>query len=97
MALQVLRIERNDAKGRGRREFVYDVTVEIDAKPYIFEVLVGVRSIGSDPVPYATFRNPDALRVFAADHRPITEILRKVTAVHNRELVALPTPTVARL
>lgn len=68
----------------------------IDAIPHTFEVLVGARRVGADPVPYATFRDPDALGVFASDHRPITEILRRVTAVHHREPTPFPAPTLAR-
>jgi hypothetical protein len=96
MDVRVLSIERNEAKAHGRHEVVYDVTTEIDAIPHAFEVLVGSRKIGADPVPYATFRDPDELRIFARDHRPITEILRRVTAAHNHEQVALPTSTLAR-
>lgn len=96
MDVQVLAIERNDAKMYGRREVVYDVRVEIDAIPHTFEVLVGTRRVGADQVPYATFRDPGALHVFARDHRPITEILRQVTAFHHHEPSASPASTLAR-
>jgi len=96
MDVRVLSIERNEAKAHGRHEVVYDVATEIDAIPHTFEVLVGARKIGSDPVPYATFRDPDELRIFARDHRPITEILRRVTSTHNNEPVALPASALAR-
>ncbi len=93
MGVHVLTIERNDAKAHGPHEVVYDVGIEIDARPYAFEVLVGARKIGADLVPYATFRDPDELRIFAHDHRPITEILRKVTAAHNHAPAVLPAST----
>lgn len=96
MDIQVLAIERNDAKMHGRREVVYDVRVEIDTIPHTFEVLVGTGRVGADSVPYATFRDPDELRVFARDHRPIAEILRQVTAVHHHEPEAFPASTLAR-
>lgn len=96
MDVQVLAIERNDAKTHGRRETVYDVRVAIDAIPHAFEVVVGTRRVGADPVPYATFRDPDALGVFANDHRPITAILRQVTAVHHHEPAASPASVLAR-
>jgi len=93
MGVYVLSIARNDAKAHGRHEVVYDVSTEIDAIPHTFEVLVGTRKIGADAVPYATFRDPDELCIFARDHRPITEIIRRVIAAHNGhdyEPVVLP-------
>ncbi|GEM_PF-7106876 len=96
MDVQVLTIERNDTKIHGRHEAVYDVTIAIDSMVRTFEVLVGTRRVGADPVRYATFRDPDELRIFARDHRPITEILRRVTAVHHHEPAAFPASTLAR-
>lgn len=95
MRVQVLNIERNEAKAHGPDEAVYDVGTEIDGRIHTFEVLVATGKIGNDVVPYATFRDPDELRIFAHDHRPITDILRRVTAVHNHEPVVLPTSMAA--
>ncbi len=83
MDVSVLSIARNGAKAHDGHDVVYDVSTEIDAIPHTFAVLVGARKIGADAVPYATFRDPDELRIFAHDHRPITEIIRRVIAAHN--------------
>ncbi len=93
MDVSVLRIARHEAKAHDGHDVVYDVSTEIDAIPHTFAVLVGARQIGADAVPYATFRDPDELRIFARDHRPITEIIRRVIAAHNghdHEPVVLP-------
>lgn len=74
----------------------YDVIAEVDAQPHTFEVLVARGKIGDDCMPYATFRDPDDLIIFEHDHRPITEILRRVTAAHKQEPVVLPASTIVR-
>lgn len=96
MRVQVLNIERNEAKAHGPDEAVYDIATEIDDRVHTFEVLVATGKIGNDVVPYATFRDLDELRIFAYDHRPITDILRRVTAIHNHEPVVLPASMIAQ-
>jgi len=90
MEVDVLSIERNDAKASGPREVVYDVKTKIDAQDRIFEVFVATGKIGSDPISYAAFRDPGEMRIFRHDQRPITAILRGVLDAYNREQAMLP-------
>ncbi len=90
MTVYVLSIKRNAAKASGPHEVVYDVRTEIDAQERTFEVLVATSKIGPHSVPYTTFRDPSELRIFRHDQRPITDILKAVTNVYNREQAMLP-------
>ena len=90
MRVSVVSIARNDAKARMPDEVVYDVETKIDAHTRCFEVLVASGLIGPHKVPHATFRDPADLRVFRHDQRPITDILRGVLDIYNREQAVLP-------
>jgi predicted fused transcriptional regulator/phosphomethylpyrimidine kinase len=91
MEVDVLSIERND-KASGPREAAYDVKTTIDGRDRTFEVLVATGKIGPDPISYAVFRDPSEMRLFKHDQRPITDILRGVLDVCNREqALLLPT------
>lgn len=90
MRVSVISIARNDAKARSPDEVVYDVRTEIDDHARTFEVVVASGKIGPHRVPYAAFRDPSELRIFRHDQRPITDILRGVLDVYNREKAMLP-------
>ncbi len=89
MEVDVLSITRND-KASEPREAAYDVKTTIDNQERTFEALVAIRKIGPDPISYAVFRDPGEMHLFRHDQRPITDILRGVLDVYNREQ-ALPT------
>jgi predicted fused transcriptional regulator/phosphomethylpyrimidine kinase len=90
MEVDVLSIERND-KASGPREAAYDVKTKINDQERTFEVLVATGKIGPDPISYAVFRDPGEMRLFRHDQRPLTDILRGVLDVYNREQALLPT------
>lgn len=90
MKFVVRGIERNDAKARGPREVVYDIKTVIDDQDRTFEVVVSIEQIGPGQAPCATFRDTSEVRIFRYDQRPISDMLRAVLGVYNRERAMLP-------
>lgn len=90
MDVTVQDIARHAAKVSDPREVIYAVRITIDGQDRLFEVRVTLEQIGPELVPCATFRDPNAMRIFRQDQRAITDILRGVLDVYNREKTLLP-------
>lgn len=89
MNVTVRDIARNDAKASGPGEAVYEVETTLDGQDRTFAVRVAIEQIGTERVPCAAFRNPDEMRVFRYDQRALSDILRSVLDVYNREKAIL--------